>query len=254
MNLKFVIITVTAVAVTGCATARRGVSSNFTVITTPPGATVLTSVETIESRKQYDWRVRKAALQTGDLPDFKYYKCEPTPCSMNIPRRREFSMLITKDGYKPVVATPDRMHNKKAAKLAKLQTGVSATTAVATAGGVTAAANTTMAAGAFISGGAAAAAVAIVVAGPALIVMGSAAEADQRTGAKYDFVPNPMSVTLVLEDNEVGFSDAYTAFDSLRHAKSLDPVEADMCYIGNTRMTCFEMKRIHKNRAKAARR
>lgn len=245
-----------ASALGGCATVVRGASSSFTVITKPSGATVITSVETIESRKQYDWRERKAALKNGPMPDFAYYTCQPTPCSMDIPKRRAFSMLILKEGYEPVIAAPQRTFDKKAKKKARVKAGAGTAAAAATTAGVAASAGTAMGTGAFaISTGAALAALAIVAIVPTTLVVASASETDKRTGAYFDFTPNPMIVPLSrTEKNQVSLEKIVNDFQAFRNKQSIDPVESGMCYIGNKQVTCREMQQINKRQAKAARR
>ena len=55
-----------------CATVTRGTSTQFKVVSTPPGATVKTS--------------------TG-------FSCAPTPCQIKLPRKRPFDATISLAGY-----------------------------------------------------------------------------------------------------------------------------------------------------------
>ncbi|WP_298328722.1 PEGA domain-containing protein [Asticcacaulis sp.] len=60
-------------AVSGCATITRGTNDVFVVETFPVGASVKTS---------------------------NGYFCDSTPCSLKMPRKSEFTVTITKAGYK----------------------------------------------------------------------------------------------------------------------------------------------------------
>lgn len=60
-------------AVSGCATITRGTNDVFVVETFPVGASVKTS---------------------------NGYSCDSTPCSLKMPRKSEFTVTITKAGYK----------------------------------------------------------------------------------------------------------------------------------------------------------
>ena len=61
-----------AMSLSGCATALRGDQTAWRVNTIPPGASVSTD--------------------NGQA-------CEPTPCSILMPRRAEFTATISEDGY-----------------------------------------------------------------------------------------------------------------------------------------------------------
>lgn len=64
-------------SVGACATVTRGSNTAFEVQTTPPGASVVTS---------------------------NGHQCPSTPCSMKMPRRSDFTVAISKPGYKTVNA------------------------------------------------------------------------------------------------------------------------------------------------------
>ena len=61
-----------ALGLGGCATVTRGTTTDFSVNSTPPGAGAKTS--------------------TG-------FSCEPTPCSMKMPRKTDFDVTLAKAGY-----------------------------------------------------------------------------------------------------------------------------------------------------------
>jgi uncharacterized protein YcfJ len=77
MKLKKIALAVagaaTMLAVSGCATITRGTNDVFVVETFPVGASVKTS---------------------------NGYSCDSTPCSLKMPRKSEFTVTITKAGYK----------------------------------------------------------------------------------------------------------------------------------------------------------
>jgi hypothetical protein len=66
-------VVVSALALSGCATITRGTTTAFTVETIPSGATVATT---------------------------NGYGCLATPCTFKMPRKSEFTVTITKPGYK----------------------------------------------------------------------------------------------------------------------------------------------------------
>jgi hypothetical protein len=61
-----------AVGLSGCATVTRGTTTEFSVSSTPPGASVKTS--------------------TG-------FQCDATPCSMKVPRKTPFDVTVAKTGF-----------------------------------------------------------------------------------------------------------------------------------------------------------
>jgi hypothetical protein len=74
MNIiKLIAITVPVLALASCATITRGTKTDFTVQTVPGGASVTTT---------------------------NGFSCAATPCTFKMPRKSEFSVTITKPGYK----------------------------------------------------------------------------------------------------------------------------------------------------------
>lgn len=75
--MKAILCGLSAVALSAslcaCATVTRGTSTQFKVVSTPPGASVRTS--------------------TG-------FACSPTPCSIKLPRKAEFDATVSLAGYK----------------------------------------------------------------------------------------------------------------------------------------------------------
>jgi len=74
--LRALIVAAIAAQSAACATVTRGTKEAWTVQTEPSGARVTTSL-------------------TG-------VACDATPCTFKIPRKSEFTVQITKDGYKTV--------------------------------------------------------------------------------------------------------------------------------------------------------
>ncbi|GIU67580.1 PEGA domain-containing protein [Candidatus Phycosocius spiralis] len=70
---KIIAIAIPVLALASCATITRGTKTDFTVQTTPGGAAVSTT---------------------------NGFSCAATPCSFKMPRKSQFSVTITKPGYK----------------------------------------------------------------------------------------------------------------------------------------------------------
>jgi uncharacterized protein YcfJ len=73
--VRLLAVAAIATQATACATVTRGTKEAFTVETEPSGAKVVTSLGLV---------------------------CEATPCTWKIPRKSDFDVTITKDGYKTV--------------------------------------------------------------------------------------------------------------------------------------------------------
>lgn len=72
--MRYILVAAGAVALSGCATITRGTSDTWTVNTTPSGAAVSTSNQ---------------------------FACQSTPCTFKMSRKADFTVTITKPGYKP---------------------------------------------------------------------------------------------------------------------------------------------------------
>ena len=87
---RFVLIYLIGLILSGCATVNRGATDYFRIDTVPQGAKATTSLETSASLK--------AREKNKDiLPVYK--GCDPTPCSIPLPRRSEFIITLEQDGY-----------------------------------------------------------------------------------------------------------------------------------------------------------
>jgi membrane-bound inhibitor of C-type lysozyme len=75
LSLRLLALACAAGSLSACATVTRGTTEAFTVETVPGGATVRTTAG---------------------------YACDATPCTWKMPRKSEFTVTITKPGYKTV--------------------------------------------------------------------------------------------------------------------------------------------------------
>ena len=191
---RVLILSVFAINLAACATATRGSTTLFIVETTPVGAKAETTVPTKEFGKMT--KVRLDRIQSGKLeePDFKYRFCEPTPCGIEMPRKKDFHVLVTKDGYTPEVHKIGYLHRKEIRNETVKNTALTAG-AVGVGTGVAVGAATSSSI--LFSGGAAAGTAAgIVVAAPIVLVGGVALGVDAASGANYDVWPNPLPLEL----------------------------------------------------------
>ncbi|NNC38028.1 MAG: hypothetical protein EX271_07125 [Acidimicrobiales bacterium] len=183
-----------AVNLSACATATRGSTTMFIVETTPVGAKATTTLPTKEFGEMT--KVRLNRIKSGRLeePDFEYRFCEPTPCGIEMPRKKNFHVLVTKEGYAPQVHKIGYMHRKEIKNESLKNTAL-----VAGGAGIATgiAVGTTATSSLLFSGGAAAGTAAgIVVAVPIVVVGGVSIGVDAATGANYDVWPNPLPLTL----------------------------------------------------------
>lgn len=193
------ILAVLAVNLTACATATRGSTTLFIVETTPVGAKATTTVPTKEFKKMTKARLDRIEAGKMEEPDFEYRFCEPTPCGIEMPRKRNFHVMVTKEGYTPQVHEIGFMHRKEIKKESLKNTALLAGGAgIAT--GVAVASTTTS--GLLVTGGATAGTAAgIVVAAPIVLVGGVSMGIDAATGANYDVWPNPLPLSLEKIEN-----------------------------------------------------
>lgn len=194
-----VFLLIVQILLVGCATATRGGSTMLIVETTPVGARVDTTVPSKGMPKLNKFQIRKIKRGKMAQPEFSYRYCEPTPCGIEVPRKLELDILITKDGYAPQTHTIGYLHRKQIAKETARNTAIAAAGAGATgaaamgsmasalAGGVTA--------GSLVAGAA-------VFAAPVLLVGAIANGVDSSTGANYDYWPNPALAELIELPNE----------------------------------------------------
>lgn len=168
----------TSLVLSGCMTAVRGTSADLHILTEPPGAKVVTNLETPESKKA---RRQDKSLEAA------YYGCETTPCMINVSRRADFIVWMELEGYHRTAACIE-------SDVQLLPT--------AAAGGQ---------AGAGYAGGSAIVATATPTtingllgtalwAGTALTAGVTSATIDTASGAILGPTPNPLAVTLMPKD------------------------------------------------------
>lgn len=245
-----------AIWLTGCATAIRGASTDFTIHSAQDNVTILLDLETRESRSVNDWRDRRdAAANKQPIPEFTFHECPELPCTLNIPRKHAFTVLAVKDGYTPQIYEIVQVHKSQIDKLTK--TGALAGTA-ATLGGIgavssglgissSAASLSTAAVGAHI----------FVVAAPATIFLVGANEIDKDNMANYDFYPNPLDVELTPLTPDVPPTDKNEILDAYRELRiesALDQKKTGLCYYKSKRMSCWQLKKLEKRLEREARR
>ncbi|MDB2438232.1 hypothetical protein N9W89_05910 [Hellea sp.] len=187
--MRFVHITTLLlfIALSGCATVARGSHDTMAISTEPPNAVVSTDQETKASKK--------ARKKNPDIP-VQYYGCAATPCEFQAPRKSEFIMTITKEGYEPVEIGVDNGIHKESLN-ANLAGSAGVGVAAGVGLGIAVSSITTVGTGTAVGAGAATAAVvALPLVLTSLIVDGS-------SGALYSLRPNP--VTLVLPPDGTEF-------------------------------------------------
>jgi len=178
-----------AVSITlgACATIERGSRDTFIVYTSPIAANVTTDMP-IEN-------------PSGENPSSKnqedsYFGCAPTPCAINMPRKYGFSVLISKDGYRPQSYAVESLRYKELVKRNAQAVVGTTISAGAIAGTSIATLDAILVGVGGASTGVAVSALAVTVL-PVAAVGGLSLAVDADTGANRDFYPNPMSIKLV---------------------------------------------------------
>ena len=169
-----------------CATVSKGTHERVLFETMPPGAKVVTEVETKASKT--------ARRKNPDLPA-DFYSCEPTPCEIRLSRRTNTVATLTYPNMETLQFAITS--GPSARNLAPNVTGGIATGVAGGSLGV-----------AVVTGfGASPASALSVVAGPAalmaLSVGGTMATVDLISGAGLRLSPNPLSIEMVPKGTEV---------------------------------------------------
>lgn len=201
---------------TACMTATRGTSAEFYIITEPPGASVVTNLQTKENRK--------ARRADSSIP-VEYHRCEETPCSFEVSRRDEFELWIELDGYHKSAACIE-------SEVQLLPTSAAAAQAGAGIGGsqvIVATAAPTTISGAFSTA---------LWAGTAATAGLASATVDTTTGAILGPTPNPLAVELLRIGEEP---------PAMRH--EISP-RADMSKINQPDAHAIELEKRELERAK----
>ncbi len=202
--LHSAILSLPLILLTSCATASRGSQTYFVVETFPTGAKVFTDMEIPNSSSN------------------EYYSCAETPCKISMPRRSQFNIMITKEGYAPFFyvvrkrshkelkkdfedrkafhlnSNGDLLNSDDVSKNAGLSATGSNPSMSAATGTVLGAWYTGETISAFAISGTLSAPVAVTIAGPALL---TGYGVDLTSGALLDLTPNPMKVQLAPEQN-----------------------------------------------------
>ncbi|MBL1430156.1 MAG: hypothetical protein COA60_001305 [Robiginitomaculum sp.] len=191
--VKIIVLSWLLLSLSACATVTRGSNTQFVVQTIPAGATVTTDLQ----------RSRANARQV------EYFACTPTPCSITLPRRSDFNVMITLPSHQPFTYAITKEYNKQAiTKNTKVTVaagsvvvggasifagGVSATTAVALPGAFTAAV----------------AVQSVIIAVPAI---GVSTGVDLASGSLIDLYPNPLNVQLAVDTDPKQSEELVTMF------------------------------------------
>jgi len=173
-----IILGLSGLYLSGCATVARGTNTKMIIDTEPTGAAVLTDKERPSSKKA---RKKNPSLEAV------YYGCPSTPCEIKMPRRAEFIMTIRKDGYEDVeIGVDSGLHKESLNANLAGSAGVGVTLGLAT--GALAGAFT----GGGIATGVAAGAAGIATSGVLAVSVG----VDAATGAMLNLRPNPIVLAL----------------------------------------------------------
>ncbi|MEP3888825.1 MAG: hypothetical protein ABJN69_00075 [Hellea sp.] len=171
--------------ISGCATVARGTNDKMVIDTEPPAAIVTTDKELPKS---------KSARKRDPSLDPQFYGCPATPCEFKLPRRSEFIMTISKEGFEDVEIGVDYGLHKES-----LNANLAGSTVTGVGIGL---ATGTVAAGLMGSGGVAmgtaAATAGVMTAGIGLVSIGI----DGATGAMMNVRPNPIFINLPPEGTE----------------------------------------------------
>lgn len=188
-----------ALTLPACATAMRGPSVDFHVVTDPPGATVTTDLQTADTRREINRREELVRLgfrdEIGDA-DIVHYSCEPTPCEFELPRRSNFTVVVEREGYHPATVEVNSGFGKSGAAKSAAGTAASATGAYVVAYNAVHLAGTLFTAGLASTGTVAASAAGSAATGIGVAALG----VDLLTGAMLDLHPNPLVLVLIPED------------------------------------------------------
>lgn len=217
-RLLICILALGLVTVSACATVQHGSHTAFVVKTDPAGATVTTDEETPASK-------RKRA-RTGAGPETaEYYGCAPTPCSFNLPRRSDFNVLVSKEGYRPFTWAVSKDRNSIVAKKATEQGTVVAAVAgagyaayvLSGAGDVAASSNylvwssssiNTMNAFAGLYYG--------------TVALGASSLVDNMSGSLVELYPNPLLIQMATEQSPEDSQKLIVAFNRSREAHTAE--------------------------------
>ena len=199
-----------AIVLPACATASRGSHTVFKVETVPANAKVVTDLE---------YRGDISKVENAMAGEIVYYGCDATPCSIKLPRRSDFNIMIVKPGFQPATTAIIKERNKMAVRKTEAAgAGVVGTGAVV-AGVATASAVASETVFSSIFFPAALTAPAVMV--MAMPVVGAVTGVDLASGALIDLRPNPLQVELKPEVSEAETKELIAAFMNSRRVHSV---------------------------------
>jgi len=202
----------------GCATATRGSNSNFIIETIPVGAHITTTVPVQGSERLSRHQIKRIRDGKRAAPLYTYRSCEPSPCGIIIPRKTEFDILITKEGFAPQIHTISFKHRKAIARETARNTAIAAGTVGAGTIALTTGLSSGGLGGTVLAG--AIPGVAILMA-PVVMVGLISGGVDASSGANFDFWPNPALAHLVEAEAETDNQAILTQFEQHREIRKL---------------------------------
>ena len=189
----------------------RGSRDTFIVYTTPIAASVTTDLAIAKDEDDID-------LGGEDT----YFGCSPTPCSIDMPRKIGFSVLITKDGYLPQTFTVDSLTYKELTKRNKNAVIGTSLASGAVVGSSIMTIDAILAGATGVTTGAATTALAATML-PVAVVGTMALSVDAGSGANLDFYPNPISTKLIKQETSqdgISTEQFIEVFDNYRRTQT----------------------------------
>jgi hypothetical protein len=149
------------------------------ISTLPPGAVVTTDQETKDSQK---------LRRNGPEKQARYYGCPATPCEFKVPRKSEFILTLSKEGYENVeIGIDNGIHKESMNANLAVSAGTGAVIGVGV--GTISSAFGATSTGAVSAGVGSAAIVALPIAAGSVLI-------DTSTGALFSLRPNPITIKL----------------------------------------------------------
>ncbi|MEO1399473.1 MAG: hypothetical protein AAFU56_11495, partial [Pseudomonadota bacterium] len=174
-----------------CATAMRGPNVDFHVVTDPPGATVMTDLETPDTRRERRRRAELVRLgirdELGDF-DIAHFACDTTPCDFELPRRSNFTVHVEREGYHPATIEVTSGFGQGGATKGAAGTAAAATGAYIVAYNAVHLVGSVATLGLASTGAAASSAAGSAATGVGVLALG----VDVLSGAMLDLRPNPL--------------------------------------------------------------
>ncbi len=88
---QFVSLALSGLILSGCLTVSRGTTESLSVISNPTGATVVAEL-----------LLKSGRLDTVNENENTVLSCNPTPCTVEIPRKNHARITVRKKGYQPI--------------------------------------------------------------------------------------------------------------------------------------------------------